>query len=59
MLPVRNNSADRVFHGKVDHILVEEPVAEELVAEEPGFEESNSEMVVRRRMIIDRFIRRG
>lgn len=47
MLPVRDSSTNRVFYGKAEHILVEEPAAEEPVVEEPGFEEFDSEMVVR------------
>ena len=47
MLPVRDSSTNRVFCGKAEHILVEEPAAEEPVVEEPGFEEFDSEMVVR------------
>ena len=59
LLPVRDGSANRVFHGKAKHILVEKPAAKEVVAEEPDFEESNSKMVVRRRMTVDRFIPGG
>ena len=47
LLPVRDSSTNRVFYGKAEHILVEKPAAEEPVVEELGFEESDSEMVVR------------
>ena len=59
MLLVRDSFADKVFHGRAEHIPIEEPVAEEPVAEELDFEESNFEMVVRRKMTTDNFILRG
>ena len=59
MLPTKDSSTNRVFHGRARHILVEELVAEELVAEESYFEELDSEMVVRRKMTTNRFISEG
>ena len=51
MLHVWDGSTDKVFHGKTEHILVEEPTAEEPIAKE-----SNSKMIVKRKMTVDCFI---
>lgn len=59
MLPVRDGFADRVFHGRAKHILVEEPAVIEPLAEELDFEESTSDMVVQQNMIADCFLHGG
>lgn len=69
--PVKDGSIDRVFHSQVEHILVEEPVASgqvegpvvaELVnSSSKGIEPEDlaSEMVVKRKMTVDRFLPGG
>nr|POE74101.1 hypothetical protein CFP56_67871 [Quercus suber] len=69
--PVKDGSIDRVFHSQVEHIPVEEPVtsgqaegpvvAELVDSSSKGIEpeELASEMVVKRKMTVDRFLPRG
>ena len=59
MLPVRDSFADRVFHGRAKHILVEVLAIIEPLAKELDFEESTSDMVVRQKMIADCFLLGG
>ena len=59
LLPVRDGFADRVFYGRVEHILVEELAATIPLVKELDFKESTSDMVVRRKMTANRFLPRG
>ena len=56
---MRDSFADRVFHGRAKHILVEELAIIEPLAKELDFEESTSDMVVRQKMIADCFLHGG
>ena len=56
---MRDGSADRVFYGRVEHILVEELAVAIPLVKELDFEESTSDMVVRRKMTANRFLLRG
>ena len=65
LLPVRDGSTDRVFHGRAEHILIKEPHEEiqakgqvevesvDFSLEETRPEDSDTEMVVRRTMTVD------
>ena len=71
LLPVRDSSADRVFHSWAEHIPVEEPavagyIEEPVVAklvdssyEGTELEESLAKMVVRSKMTVDHFLPEG
>nr|POF00389.1 hypothetical protein CFP56_75797 [Quercus suber] len=63
LLLVKDSSVDRVFHGRVEHILVEEPaaavfipVANPILVEETESDKSDTEMVVWKKMIADHYL---
>ena len=57
LLLVRDDLVDRVFHGRAEHILIKESTAADPIPiEETESEESDTEMVVQKRMTTDRFL---
>ena len=69
LVPIRDGTADTVFHGLAEHIPVEQPVREVQVAEQAEVESVDSSeakaedpgatMVVRCTMTADRFLPGG